>query len=278
MKRAKGFFVSCLVVCIVFGFPIIVISGHGPGGPGGGGNDPSKYVIGDIHSNQDVSGSDIGSNKNFYIEGDVTAAGTASLGDINATSTQSGASPIHIPEMDFAALQNANGQAIDAPIVWGTGATNQIMYIDGDVSIDLKDCAAYQNKTIVATGNITVTRTPGGHQDYELKANLIARGSIDIDLHGCGSSSYGITGFIYAAGEEAIYLGHDGKGNFTGINIDLHDGGHAPKSITGSVMAKNSSIALDLHGGGPSDKGIEYADVIIDDFIKLTTYWREIRG
>jgi hypothetical protein len=278
MKKTKGFFVSCLFLCIFFGFPITGISGSGPGpgGSGPGGTDPSKYVIGDIHSNQDVSGSDQGSNKNYYIEGNISAVGTVSLSDVNATSTQSGASPIHIPGMDFAAFQNADGQAIDAPPAWGAGATNQIMYTDGDVSIDLADCATYHYKTVVAAGNITVTRTPGGHQDSELMANLIARGSIDINLHGCGSSSYGITGFIFSLGEEAIYLGHDGKGDFTGVNIDLNGGGHAPKSIAGVVMAKNSGIAIDLHGCGSGDKGIEYADVLINDFIKLTTCWREI--
>ena len=151
------------------------------------------------------------------------------------------------------------------------------MYTDGDVSIDLQNCAAYLNKTVVATGNITVTRTPGGHQSHELMVNLIARGSIDIDLHGCGSSSYGITGFIFAAGEQSINIGHDGKGNFTGVNIDISGGGHASKSIAGVVMAKNSSIVLDMHACGAGDNGIEYADVLINDFNKTTTYWREIR-
>ena len=56
---------------------------------------PSKYIIDGIHSNQDVSGSDIGSNKNYYIDGDVTAVGTVSLGDIHAPSTQSGAPHPH---------------------------------------------------------------------------------------------------------------------------------------------------------------------------------------
>jgi hypothetical protein len=43
-------------------------------------------------------------------------------------------------------------------------------------------------------------------------------------------------------------------------------------------LIARGSIDIDLHAGGPNDKGIEYADVLINDFIKLTTYWREISG
>jgi hypothetical protein len=81
---------------------------------------------------------------------------------------------------------------------------------------------------------------------------------------------------MYAGGEQSVWIGRDGKGDFTGINIDLHSGGHAEKSIKGVVMAKDGEIAVDIHCGGPSDKGIEYADVITDDFNKITTCWREI--
>jgi hypothetical protein len=278
MKRAKGFFVFCLFVCIVFGFPIIVISGHGGGG-GGGGAGGSAGIEGDIHSNSvytSVSHPSAGSGCSVIdINGTVSAVGTADVvcSDVTATGEQSSAAHIDIPKMDFAALQAANGETI--------GAT-EVMYIDGDVYIDLSDdITTYQNKTIVATGNIEIDGPPGGGggppTGVELRANLIARGSIDIEFSG-GNNDYEITGFIYAGGEGAINV--DGE-NFTGVYIDLNAGGPSTKKITGIIMAKNGSCRVDMHVCGPGDKGIDKDASVTNGFIpffKTMTYWREIPG
>ena len=274
MKKKKEFSVSCLSFCLLSGLLVTgSISSAETPGPGAPPGTPSNYIIGDIHSNNNYMVALDSGQTNLNIVGDVSAVGTATVGpDANVTSTQSSAAQINIPVIDFTGLQAANGQTI---------GTKQIMYIDGDVSIDLSDIAAYQNKTVVATGNITVIRAPGSHQTADLTANLIARGSIDIDLHGCGSSSYGITGFIFAAGEQSIYIGHDGKGDFTGINLDFTGCGHSEKSIQGIIMAKNGSFQMDIHGGGDSDSGVLRDISVTNDLMEFfdhLTYWREIRG
>ena len=159
--------------------------------------------------------------------------------------------------------------------------STQIMYIDGDVSIDLSNSATYQNKTVVATGNITVIRASGSHQSANLIANLIARGSIDIDMHGCGPSEFGINGLIYSMGEKSININHNGKGDFTGINLDFTGCGHSEKSIQGIIMAKNGSFQMDIHGGGDSDSGVLRDISVTNDlvnFFDYLTYWREIGG
>ena len=265
MKKTKGLSVFCLFFFLILDFPVLSLCS--------GASTPSNYIEGDIHSNNDYTVALDSGQTNLNIVGDVSAVGTATVGpDANVTSTQSSAAQINIPVIDFTGLQAANGQTI---------GTKQIMYIDGDVSIDLEDCAAYQNKTVVTTGNISVVRGMGAHQTADLTANLIARGSIDIDIQGCGPSEFGITGLIYSMGEQSINITHHSKGTFTGINIDLSGSGHSEKSIQGIVMAKNGSFQLDIHGCGDSDSGIVRDVSVTNDLIDFFEYmagWREIRG
>ena len=103
MKKTKGLSVFCLFFFLLSGFPVT----------GSTSSTPSNYIEGDIHSNSDYAVALDSGHTNLNIVGAVSAVGTATLGtDATATSTQSSAAHIDIPEIDFAELEAANGQTI----------------------------------------------------------------------------------------------------------------------------------------------------------------------
>jgi len=281
MRGIRKLVTLSVFICLLFAFPSI-------GNAGGGGSDPSKYIKGDIHSNQDVTATDYGGckGKNFYIEGDVSAVGTVDLNDINVSGiTTPHHSTIRIPDIDFEALKNIadNNETIKAN--FGSGEVDSpVVYVTGDLTINSGNYSSYDGKTIVATGNIYVRLH---HHGEDLNANLIAKGSIDIEIKGCGcGEERAITGFIYAKGESSFrkkkcwnHSTEEGR-TFTGVNIDIHGGGKVDRRIYGVIMAKNGKINVDIYGGGHGDKGIEYQPSVMTndllEFFRFLTYWREI--
>jgi len=175
MRGISKLVILFVFICLLFVFPSIGDAGGGGGG-GVGGSDPSKYIKGDIHSNQDVIATDYGGckGKNFYIEGNVSAVGTVDLNDINVSGTTTSHHPaIHIPNIDFEALKNIadNNETIKAN--FGSGEVDSpVVYVTGDLTINSGNYSSYDGKTIVATGNIYVRLH---HHGEDLNANLIER-------------------------------------------------------------------------------------------------------